>query len=165
MHDLALGAAPVFGPAPAFYEMLSTGLIGGGGNFYDAVIDFSIAELVPHVVVVPGGFINGMFYIAMNEAKWNALSEEDRAAIECLSGRVFSETAGRAMDARNAVALDKLTAQGLQIHEPDQAFLDALQARLEPIREKVLAGAEGHGVDARAAYDALREKADRSATN
>jgi TRAP-type C4-dicarboxylate transport system substrate-binding protein len=160
-----LGATPVFGPAPASYELLSTGVIDGGGYFYDAVIDFNIAELVPHVVVVPGGFINGMFYIAMNEDKWSSLSEEDRTAIESVSGRVFSEKAGRAMDARNAVALEKLLAQGLEVHQPDEAFLAELRTRLEPIEAKVLGGAEGHGVDARAAYDALRAKANPAASN
>lgn len=160
-----LGGAPVFGPAPASYEMLSTGVIDGSGYFYDAVIDFNIAELVPHVVAVPGGFINGMFYIAMNEDKWNSLSDADRAAIESVSGRVFSAAAGRAMDERNAVALEKLTAQGLQVVEPDEAFLEALQTKLEPIREQVLSGAEGHDVDARAAYEALQQKAREGSAN
>jgi TRAP-type C4-dicarboxylate transport system substrate-binding protein len=154
-----LGATPVFGPAPASYEMLSTGVIDGGGYFYDAVIDFAIAEFVPHVVAVPGGFVNGMFYIAMNEDAWTGLSDEDRAAIEGVSGRTFAATAGAAMDARNAVALDRLREQGLTVHEPDAAFLDAMQARLAPIEAKILAAGEGRGIDMRAAYEALRDRA------
>ncbi|HEV2605765.1 MAG TPA: TRAP transporter substrate-binding protein [Microvirga sp.] len=155
----SLGAVPVFGPAPQSYEMLSTGVIEGGGYFFDAVLAFDIGRLAPHVALVPGGFINGTFYIVMNEAKWRQLSEADRKAIESVSGLAFAKAAGARLDELEVKAKQKLLEQGLKIVEPDAAFVSEMRRLMEPIEASYLKDAQGKGVDVPVALRELREGA------
>lgn len=136
VHDLlnALGATPLFMPAPEIYEKLSRGVIDGGAFSYEAVTAFNLIDHVRHTMRVPGGLYNSTWYMVMNEDRWDAISDADRAAIEALSGEALALRVGEAWNAADAASIERMTAAGIEIHDaapPIVAQVDEIAGRLE----------------------------------
>lgn len=158
VHDLldALGATPLFMPAPEIYEKLSRGVIDGGAFSYEAVTAFNLIDHVRYTMRVPGGLYNSTWYMVMNEDRWNAISPEDRAVIEALSGEALARRVGEAWNAADAASIERMTGAGIEIHdaaEPIVAQVDEIAARLES-EWIARIGAERDGAAALADYRA-----------
>ncbi|WP_174802989.1 TRAP transporter substrate-binding protein [Martelella limonii] len=92
----ALGATPLFMSSPEVYEKLSRGVIDGVAFTYEAMTAFNLVDYIKYSMTVPGGIYNTTWFFVINEDKWNNLSEEDRAAIDAISGEAFAERVGKA---------------------------------------------------------------------
>lgn len=104
--DLAgeLGVVTQFmGPGEVF-EKLSRGVIDGVTFPIEALKSFKLTDHISYAMQIPGGIYNTSFFLVMNEEKWDSLSDEDRAAIEGISGPAFAQLAGEAWDASDAIA-------------------------------------------------------------
>jgi TRAP-type C4-dicarboxylate transport system substrate-binding protein len=109
----ALGAVPVAAPGPKSAELLNSRVIDGSFFDSDGLFNVGIQNVVKYGTIFPDGLFSVVFYVAMNETAWNGLSEQDRAAIESVSGEAFSVTTGKAYDERAQKALRDLEELGL----------------------------------------------------
>lgn len=114
----ALGAVPVAAPAPKAYEMLDANVIDGSLHPLESIVNFRLEESLPHHTIFPNGLYDGTFFFVMNKAKWNGLSDADKAAIDSISGESLSALWGKNFDVQSASATEKLKGAG---HE----FVDA----------------------------------------
>lgn len=157
----ALGAVPVFSPAPSIYEMLSRGVLNAAAFPASDVLSFKAEKFVPHAVLIPGGVFSGSFYIAMNPKKWDSLPAADRAAIEKISGATLALKAAEAVDGMEAKALPAMRAAGGDLWTPDEAFMKDAKARFATVEADWVKQASGAGFDAAAVLAELRRLAAR----
>ena len=152
-----LGAAVVSAPAPQTYEILSRGVADATLFTNDAVGSFGLGKLLKYNTRIPGGLFNTTFFVVMNEAKWQAISPQDRAAIEKLSGEAYARPAGRAWDETDREVA--ATLKDNQVVQPDAKLLAELREALKDVEAKWIAEARAkRGVDGKAALEALRQQ-------
>lgn len=86
----ALGATPVQMPAGEIYNALQTGLVDGLITGASAVADFKLDEVADsYTIGAPLGHIS--FYLVMNQARYDGLSDELKAVIDAHSGQSLSK--------------------------------------------------------------------------
>lgn len=151
----AMGAAPVQAPSSEAYQLLSGGVADGILFPFESIGFFRLDEVVDQGLVVPGGLYNTSFFVVMNRGRWDALSEEDRAAIESVSGEALARRAGRAWDAADAAGRDGMEGQ-VTLSEATPEQVAAFEETLRPVIDATLAEIDAAGVDAQAAREALR---------
>jgi TRAP-type C4-dicarboxylate transport system substrate-binding protein len=122
----ALGAVPVAAPGTKAYEMLESGVIDGSLHSMESVVNFRPEDVLTHHTVFPNGFYDATFFVVMNGAKWDGLSDADKAAIEGIIGEDLSATWGRNFDARNPKAYEALSAAGHEIVEASPDLVAAV---------------------------------------
>ncbi|MEZ5477707.1 MAG: TRAP transporter substrate-binding protein [Thiolinea sp.] len=95
----ALGATPVQMPITEVYNALQTGLIDGIITGASAVADFKLHEVAnSYTLGAPLGRI--AFFAVMNQAKYDALPDEQKKALDEVSGRGLSKSGEDAWNAR-----------------------------------------------------------------
>lgn len=83
------GATPVQMPAGEMYNALQTGLIDGIVTGASAITDFKLDEVAnSYTIGAPMGHI--MFYLVMNQGRYDDLSDAQRAVLDEHSGRWLS---------------------------------------------------------------------------
>lgn len=152
----ALGSVPLLKPARESFELLSHGVADGTYLPMESVTAFNVDELLKNTTLVPGGLYNISFFLVMNEDRFNGLSKADQEAVMSVSGEHFARLAGKAWDAADSAAMDKMKAQGNQIITADSAFIGEIIEVLTPIEEAWIAEAKAKGVDGKAALEELR---------
>lgn len=86
-----MGGTPVQMPAGEMYNALQTGLIDGIITGSSAITDFKLDEVAnSYTLGAPLGHI--MFYLVMNQQRYDNLSEEHQAIIDRHSGRGLSQS-------------------------------------------------------------------------
>lgn len=143
----ALGSVPVASPATRAYEMLESGVIDGSLHTMESVINFRLDESLTHHTVFPGGFYDASFFIAMNGARWDGLSEADRTAIEEISGEALSAAWGATFDIQNAAAFEALSAEGHEIVEASPELVAAVDGITEDMIAEWVTAAAAAGVE------------------
>lgn len=93
-----LGVSPVSVPGPKVYELMQQGIVDGVFMPVASEKDFRLAEVAPHLTLMPGGLYMGSFAIVANEAFLESLSPQDRQAVMDVSGARLSALAGKAWD-------------------------------------------------------------------
>lgn len=130
-----LGAVPVFSPAPRSYEMLSRGVLAGASFPALDVMAFKVQKFIPNAVMVPGGVFSGAFYIIINDRRWMSLSDKDRTAIEGVSNANLAIRAAAAIDGLETKAQAALAKQGVDMWQPDAAFMKEAKAAFEVVEQ------------------------------
>ena len=134
----ALGAVPVQMPAGEIYNALQTGLVDGVVTGASAVGDFKLDEVANSYTYGPNlGHIT--FYLVMNEARYEGLSEAHRAAIDGIAGRRLSQFAEAGwLESANAVT-EQIKAAGdntvIELSEEEAAAFNALT---EPVTQQIV---------------------------
>lgn len=152
----AIGSVALLKPARESYELLSNGVADGTYLPNESVTAFNVDGILKHTTMVPGGLYNISFFLVMNKGRFDALPAEDRAAIMKVSGEAFARLAGKAWDAADAAALEKMKANGNDIIVADPAFMDEIKTLSAPIEDAWVTEASTKGVDAKAALEDLR---------
>lgn len=149
MQDIAvaLGLTPVFAPASETYQQLSSGVVDGVLFNMDSIGSFKLEGALHNVLMVPGGLYHGSHYMIMNQRKYDRLSEEDRAAIDKVSGEAIARLAGKAWDSSSARVTEALKAKGYNFVEPSPEFLAEIKELLAPIEQDWIARVADMGVD------------------
>lgn len=158
-HEVAaaLGAVPIEGPSSKAYELLSQGIADGIFFPFESVNSFKVMPLLDEGLIVPGGLYNTSFFIVMNKAKWDALSDEDKKAIESVTGEKLVRRAGQMWDRADAAAREEMKGKiNLQTASPEQ--MELLHKQLQPLIEAKIAEISSAGVDGQAAYDMMLEE-------
>lgn len=155
----ALEVVPVNAPITEAYEMLSRGIVDGTFLPPDSIRSFRMDKFLAHQVRVPQGLFNAAFFVVMNQAKWDSLSNANQDAIMSVSGEVFAREAGRIWDDQDRMANEAFAQGGMKVTVANEAMMADLRARLKPLEEAWIREAAGRGVDGRAALDAMRKEA------
>lgn len=130
-----LGAVPVSAPATKAYEMLESKVLDGSLHTLESVVNFRLTEKLPYHTIIDNGLYGATFFLTMNEKKWNALSEADRAAIEGISGETFAGKWGDVFNQQNTAAEKTLRAAGHTFSTPDPELV----SKIGEIRSKMIA--------------------------
>lgn len=151
----SLGATPLFMSSPEVYEKLSRGVIDGVAFTYEAVTAFNLTDYVKYSMTVPGGIYNTTWFFVINEDRWESLSEEDRAAIDAISGEAFAERVGKAWNDADVAAKEEIGDAIDFYAAPDEvvAALGESASKLEGAWSESL----GEGFDGAAALAAFRQ--------
>ena len=140
------GATPVQMPAGEIYNSLQTGLIDGVVTGTSAVGDFKLDEVAnSYTFGAPLGRIS--FYLVMNKAKYDSLSDEFQQAIDDNSGRMLSKSAEDGWNARAEQVKQSLIDAGdnnvIDLSEEEVAAFGAIT---EPVAEKIVGEAGNEDV-------------------
>jgi TRAP-type C4-dicarboxylate transport system substrate-binding protein len=107
----ALGATPVQMPINQVYNALQTGLIDGVFTGASTLSDFKLDEVAAsYTLGAPLGRLT--FFTVMNQAKYDALPADQKAALDAASGRGLSQSAEEAWLATADAALTAARASG-----------------------------------------------------
>jgi TRAP-type C4-dicarboxylate transport system substrate-binding protein len=107
----ALGGTPVQMPIGEVYNAVQTGLIDGLVTGASAVADFRLDEVAnSYTLGAPLGRIS--FFLVMNQAKYDSLPDDQKAAIDAHSGRGLSKSGEDAWNARANDAIEAMKAAG-----------------------------------------------------
>lgn len=158
VNDIAkqLGVVPIQAPSSKAYEILSNGVADGILFPDESVPFFKIERALKYQTHVPKGLYNTSFYVIMNQAKWDSLSKEDRAAIDAVSGEAFARMAGKAWDAADAKGHDAIKAAGIEISEFSAEALAELKGKVAFAEKQFLEKAASRKVDGAAALAMLK---------
>jgi TRAP-type C4-dicarboxylate transport system substrate-binding protein len=117
MSDVAktLNITPVLQPAGKVYELMSSGVIDGYIFPPETVKSFKLEKLTKYVTIIPGGLTAVPIFLAMNKAKFDALSKDDQDGLMRASGEKLSHLNGVVWDERDREGLEALKAEGVQI--------------------------------------------------
>ena len=86
-----LGATPVAMPQSESYEALSKGVVKGNLAPLETLKGWKFAEVVDFVTDAPFLY-NTLFFVVMNQNKWDSLPADIRQAIEDSTSRYYEET-------------------------------------------------------------------------
>ncbi|KXF78005.1 ABC transporter substrate-binding protein [Paramesorhizobium deserti] len=150
----ALGATPLFMSSTEVYEKLSRGVIDGVAFTYEAMTAFNLVDYIKYSMTVPGGIYNTTWFFVINEDKWNSLSEEDRAAIDAISGEAFAERVGQAWNDADIAAKKKI-GDKVDFYQASPAVVSALRGVASKL-EQSWSDSLGDGYDGAAALAEFR---------
>jgi len=154
-----LGATTLFMSSGEVYEKLSRGVIDGVTFTYEALTAFKLTEHLKYSMRVPGGIYNTTWFVVVNEAKWNEISADDRAAIEAISGEAFAERVGKAWNDADTKAIEKIKDAGIEIYDAPAPILEAIEASAAKHEAAWVKVVDEQGMDGAAALKAMRTQA------
>lgn len=152
-----LGGVPVVKPATEIYEMVSGGLLDGAVFTVPDSLSFKLTTVVPKAHLVDGGFSATVIVLAMNPAKWQALSKADQDAIMSISGEKLALAVGTSYDKAEQESLDATRKSGGTVERLSPAVIAAMKQKTLPVEQATLQKAQKRGVpDPAAVVNALR---------
>lgn len=154
MRDM--GSNTLFMSSPEVYEKLSRGVIDGAAFTYEALTAFNLTDYVESSMKVPGGIYNTTWFLVINDDAWNGISEEDRQAIDAISGLAFATRAGEAWDAADAAAITEIDAAGIDVYDASPEVLAALREKAVVHEDAWSAALAEDGFDGTAALARMR---------
>ena len=156
--DLAqdLGVTTQFMGPGEVYEKLSRGVIDGVTFPMEALKAFRLTDHIKYSMSVPGGIYNTSWFLVMNQAKWDALSDADKAAIEALSGAAFAERAGKVWDQADAGGAELVAETDIEVHQANDVVLAAIKERAAKYEAEWAEAVKAQGFDGAKALADLR---------
>jgi len=152
----ALEVVPIQSPVTKAYEILSGGVADGITFPAESVTAFKIDEVLDQGLIVEGGLYTASMFLVMNGPKWDSLADEDKQAIESISGEALAVIAGDVWDRADQKAFDIMKEKGnITLVTPSDSELAALKTAIKPYQDAVLARISESGVDGQMVYDAL----------
>lgn len=141
----AMGWNTTLKAAPESFELLSTGVMDGTFFPDESVASFKLS-MIKHATVFPGGLYNTSFVFMMNEGKYKALSAQDKAVVDKLSGEVAARMFGEGWDKVDAASRDIQKAQGVARIQASKAFVKAVADKQDYLETKWAASAQVKGL-------------------
>ncbi|MHA6345312.1 TRAP transporter substrate-binding protein [Roseivivax sp. CAU 1761] len=154
----AMGMVPLQSPSTQTYEILSGGIADAIFFPSESVTFFNLDSVLTQGFRVEGGLYNTSFFMAMNQGKWDSLSDEDKAAIDSVSGEALARMAGEAWDKADAAGLAEMEGT-VTFHDATPEERAEIEALAEPLYAAVRAKFEEKGVDFDAALEMLKAEA------
>jgi TRAP-type C4-dicarboxylate transport system substrate-binding protein len=141
----AMGWNTTLKPAPESFELLSTGVMDGTFFPDESIASFKLS-MIKHATTFPGGLYNTSFVFMMNPAKYDALSAQDKAVVDKLSGESAARTFGEGWDKVDAASRELQKTQGVVRAQADDAFVKAVAAKQGELEDKWAAAASAKGL-------------------
>ena len=157
----ALGATQMLISPSEVYESLSRGVIDGLTMPAETLVSYKFIDAVKHITRFPGGLYNTTWFLVMNQARWDGLSQQDRDAISSVSGEHFARLVGQAWDGADAVGWKAIDEAGIPVVDADEAFVAEVEAAAGPLEEAWARKAAERGVDGTALLEQVRGQSGR----
>ncbi|MDP6166156.1 MAG: TRAP transporter substrate-binding protein [Gammaproteobacteria bacterium] len=160
----SLGVTPIMASATKNYEMLSSGVADGTFLPMESIKSFKLSKLLNHATTLPGGLYNTSFFLVMNPAKFEGLSQANQDAMMRASGENFARIAGQGWDNADAAGRAAMDAAGIKTQKASAAMVKEVRDITKHVEANWIETANGLGVDGKAAlYDLRSEIAAQSA--
>lgn len=117
------------------YESGAQGVIDGAMLTLEGLRSFRVAEVMPTTLTLPGGFYRASFAIMINSDTWNGLPEQDRKAIESVSGEKLARLFGYMMDVADQRGIEFAKEQGNTFVEISAKEQEQLKELLKDLPE------------------------------
>ena len=147
-----LGASPMPVSPGEVSESLSKGIIDGATFPYEAVMAFDLGGIIDYSI--EPGMSSAVFSVVMNEASFNALSDEHQQLILDTTGPDRAEAFGGMWDAGEAHGLEYAKEKGVEIVTLEGAALDELTALVAPIIADTIKAVDDSGKPGSAFFEA-----------
>ena len=154
-----LGATQMLISPSEIYESLSRGVIDGLTMPAETLVSYKFIDAVEHITRFPGGLYNTTWFLVMNQARWDSLSQEDQDAIMSVSGEHFARLVGQAWDNADKVGWEAIEKAGIPVVQADDAFIAEIKAAAEPLEQAWTEQAAERGVDGAALLNQIRTQA------
>jgi TRAP-type transport system periplasmic protein len=142
----AMGWNTTLKPATESFELLSTGVMDATFFPDESIASFKLS-MIKHATSFPGGLYNTSFMFIMNPAKYAALSAEDKAVIDKLSGERAARMFGQAWDRVDAASRDNTQkAQGVARIQASKDFVKAVADKQDYLETRWAAQAQAKGL-------------------
>lgn len=142
----AMGWNTTLKAAPESFELLSTGVMDGTFFPDESIASFKLS-MIKHATTFPGGLYNTSFVFMMNQDKYKALSAQDKAVVDKLSGEVAARMFGEGWDRVDAASREGAQkAQGVARIMADKAFVKAVMDKQDYLETKWAASAQVKGL-------------------
>lgn len=133
-------------PATEAFELLSTGVMDGTLFPDESIASFKLS-MIKYATTLPGGLYNTSFVFMMNPAKYDALSAQDKAVVDKLSGEYVARNFGAGWDKVDDASVNGAQkAQGVQRIKASDAFVNEIKAKQAGLEDKWAAAAEAKGL-------------------
>ncbi len=142
----ALGLNVTLKPAPASYELLSSGVMDGTFFPAESIESFKLEKLIKYRTDFPGGLYNTSFAMVMNPGTWNKISKADQAAITKLSGEAAARSYGLGWESVDRRGSAFMQANGVQKTMASKAFVDEVRAKTASLEQKWISEAKAKGL-------------------
>lgn len=153
-----MGLAIVAAPAVQVQELTSRNTVDAHlGLTMETIVSFGVAPYTKSCVEMSPALQSANFSIFFNQRAWDRLTDDQRAAIDELSGTALAARLGAATDSAEAVARAELEAQGITFTPMDAGLLEAMEAsaaKTSAAWEEAISSA--YGIDATALIEETR---------
>ncbi len=143
----AWGATPVNMPISEAYNALNTGVVDGILVGPSAIRSFKLNEVVSYIMFGTPE-VRGSQYLIMNRDSWDALSAEQQANIEAVTGKALSITASEAYSAASASGLALAEETGIEFIQLSDEAIAEFEAATAPVYAAVVEELAGQGIPA-----------------
>ena len=154
----ALGASAFVKPAPESFELLKSGVADGVFFPMESVVSFKLDTVLEQATLFPGGMYSSAFGFFMNEDKWNKLPQQDKDALDKISGEWIARHAGNSWDTADQKGLEALKKSGVKIVNANSEMVAEVRKRSAPIIDEWIQQANAKGVNASAILAEFREE-------
>jgi TRAP-type C4-dicarboxylate transport system substrate-binding protein len=145
-------------PASEMYNALQTGLVDGILTGSSAILDFKLNEVAASYTS-GASFGNVLFYAVMSEARYQGLTDAQKAAVDAAAGLALSKSGEEGWNAKGAKALETLRADSskrvIDLTAEEAAPFNAITVGLA---DQVVADLDAKGLPATAARAAMLGK-------
>lgn len=142
------GSAVVAGPAVQMLELVSKGVVDGHiGVPQSEVTQYKLTDYTKSATIFDEKIFQATFSFFLSKSKWEAISEEDRAAIRDALGSDFVAWMGAEQDRIFAAAHEELVNAGVEFVPGTPEFLAELKSLGTPLVDAWVAEVSARGVD------------------
>ena len=157
----ALGATPVAMAQSEAYESLAKGVVKGNLGPVEVLQGWKQAEVTEYLTLTPFLY-NTLFFITMNQEKWDSLSSDDQKTIETINDKFFEDVAMGLWDKQNESALKyAVDEKGIEVIELSQQEQDKWIALIKPIQDEYVSQMNEKGENGQKILDTVKALADK----
>lgn len=157
----SLGATPVAMPQSEAYESLSKGVVKGNLGPIEVLQGWKQAEVTKYITKTPFLY-NTLFFVTMNNDKWNSLSPEVQKTIEKVTADYFEQIAIGLWDKQNQAAMNgAIKENGMQIITLPQAETERWIKLVNPVQQEFVSNMNKQGFKGQEILDQVKALADK----
>ena len=134
----ALSLVPLQAPVTKAYELLSGGVADGIQLPGESISFFKLDRIIKQGFIFDGGLYNVSMFLVINKKKWNKLSQEDKVAINSVSGEFLAKMAGKAWDKADAKGIETSIKNGILLKFLSENDKVKVKKLLNPIIKNTL---------------------------
>lgn len=155
-----LGATPVTVPMPEIFEALQKGTIDGYATDWAGAYSFRFLDISKYVLecypYVP------VFFLAMNQKKWDSLPPDIQKTITELSGQFGAQMYGRTFDEASAVGKTEAPKKGVEVLQLSDQERKRWEQVATPIWDEWVKSVESKGVNGKALLDKIKQVVEKN---
>jgi TRAP-type C4-dicarboxylate transport system substrate-binding protein len=156
----ALGGTPSTLTMDETYEALRSGIVDGFIGLQEAGYTFKLEEVTDYMTYMP--YTNIAFYVIMNQDKYDAMSDEQKAIFDEVCENVFETSASSFQGQTGKITVKAMEDAGNEVITLPQGEIDKIGEKVAPIAEEYAKSLDEQGYEGSKALELLRELAEKN---